>query len=424
MNSYLLASLIVVVTLLSPACERHDQRDSQPGSVQEPGTSNADDTVFPDRSRAPDDTNPDHNEAKPAPEEEGANALDTPKPPEIRLETRATLFHRQDGVDISVQPSSGYSMLIKANGEMVLPGIKADPNAFSMPGHVTGTVRAVETGEVIASYSFRVLRILPGKTERLSDCYLVCQGSYWLAAVPEIEGTDWAFVPPTVAEYYVPESGYGVMFRSIDVEGTASAQGLVFSGTMAPLFLGPGSDLRAVKGKGGARSSVPKIEKKSCDSVVAVLFRAHSNLSTLVDSFPAEWACSLSKVQSQSPGHLEMRLAFGRSDINDYYRATKLLFAQLKLGGPVDLNGFPSELQSTLLGGGGYLLECVAQVLTSAFGCVADCHPPIERYMVSILDSKGQKIGSVSISREDLSALKDGVTPADGQRVGAIYVFE
>jgi len=173
--------------------------------------------------------------------------------------------------------------------------------------------------------------------------------------------------------------------------------------------------------------STPKAETKSDESAKVELKR---NLPTLLASFPTQWACSLSDVpitHSSSPTKrtLEIRLAFNRSDIKDIYKATKLLFGMIKAGkSDADLNNIPSELRSPASQSSEFI-KYVGQVWGLASGYVANCNPPIKQYMVSILDRKGQKIGSVSISREDGTALLTGkVTASEGKRVAGMYVFE
>lgn len=169
--------------------------------------------------------------------------------------------------------------------------------------------------------------------------------------------------------------------------------------------------------------STPKAEIKSDDSAKADLKR---NLPTLFASFPSQWACSLSDVSiSPTKRTLEIRLAFNRSDIKDIYKATKLLFSMIKAGqSDADLNNIPRELQSPASQSSEFI-KYVGQVWGLSSGYVANCNPAIKQYMVSIFDGKRQKIGSVSISREDGSAILTGkVTASEGKRVAGMYVFE
>jgi len=168
-------------------------------------------------------------------------------------------------------------------------------------------------------------------------------------------------------------------------------------------------------------------QTKSDDSARTELKR---NLPTLLGSFPAQWTCSLSDV-SITPGTatakrtLEIKLIFDRSDIGDIYRATKQLFGMMKAGKTdVDLNSLPVEIRPSASYSGEFI-KYVGQVWGLAWGYVANCNPPIERYKLPILNSKGQRVGSVSISREDGSAILGGkVTVSDAARVAGMYVFE
>lgn len=169
--------------------------------------------------------------------------------------------------------------------------------------------------------------------------------------------------------------------------------------------------------------SIPKTEVKSDDSAKAELKR---NLPTLLASFLSQWACSLSDVSiSPTKRTLEIRLAFNRSDIKDIYKATKLLFGMIKAGkSDADLNSIPSELRSPASQSSEFI-KYVGQVWGLASGYVANCNPAIKQYEVSILDGNKQKIGSVSISREDGFAILTGkVTASKGKRVAGMYVFE
>jgi len=174
-------------------------------------------------------------------------------------------------------------------------------------------------------------------------------------------------------------------------------------------------------------SSTPKAETKSDDSAKAELKR---DLPTLVSSFPSQWACSLVDVSitprsSRAKRTLEIRLAFNRSDITDIYKATKLLFGMMKAGkSDADLNSIPSQLRSPASQSGDFI-KYVGQVWGLASGYVGNINPPLEQYMVSMVDRDRQRIGSLSISREDGSAILTGkVTASEGKRVAGMYVFE
>jgi len=174
--------------------------------------------------------------------------------------------------------------------------------------------------------------------------------------------------------------------------------------------------------------SSPKAETKSDESAKVEIKRG---LPILLESIPAQWTCSVSDV-SITPGTptakrtLEIGLSFDRSDIGDIYKATKLLFGMMKTGKTdADLKNIPSTLQSAALRSDEFI-EYVGQVWGYAGGYVAaSCDPPIERYKVSIIGSSGARIGSISISREDGSAILSGkVTTSDVERVAGMYVFE
>ncbi len=173
--------------------------------------------------------------------------------------------------------------------------------------------------------------------------------------------------------------------------------------------------------------SAPEAKTRSDDSAEEDLRR---NLPTLLDSFPSQWSCSLSDVtitRASLDGKrtLEVALSFDRPNIGDIYKATRTVFGVIKAGKTdADLNSLPAEIQRAAFNSGEFI-KYVGQVWGLAWGYVANCNPPIEGYRLPILDSKGKRIGSVSISREDGSAILTGkVSASEVQRVAGMYVFE
>jgi hypothetical protein len=174
--------------------------------------------------------------------------------------------------------------------------------------------------------------------------------------------------------------------------------------------------------------SSPEAETKSDNAAITELM---GNLPTLLGSFPSQWSCSLGDVAitpatSGARCTLEIKLSFARSDIGDIYKATKLLFGMMKAGKTdADLNSLPDEVKAAASNSSEFL-NYIGQVWGYAGAYVAsNCSPPIERYSLSILDSMAIRIGSVSISREDGSAILTGkVTPSDVQKVAGMYFFE
>jgi len=174
-------------------------------------------------------------------------------------------------------------------------------------------------------------------------------------------------------------------------------------------------------------SLYPETQKTSDESARAQLKR---NIPTLLGSFQGQWRCSLSNVaiasnSSKDKRTLEIALSFARSDIGEIYKATKTVFGMIKAGKPYsDLSSLPAETQRAAPNSGEFI-KYVGQVWGVAWGCVANCNPAIERYRIPILNSQGQRVGSISISREDGAAiLTHKVTASDAQRVAGMYVFE
>ena len=173
--------------------------------------------------------------------------------------------------------------------------------------------------------------------------------------------------------------------------------------------------------------SSPETQTKSDESAKAELKR---NLPTLLGSFPSQWRCSLSDVaitptSSKDKRTLEIALSFDRPDIGEIYKATRTIFGMIKAGkSDSNLNSLPPETQRAASNSGEFI-KYIGQVWGLAWGYVANCNPAIERYKLPILNLKGQRVGSISISREDGSAILTGkVTASDAQRVAGMYVFE
>lgn len=173
--------------------------------------------------------------------------------------------------------------------------------------------------------------------------------------------------------------------------------------------------------------SAPQKEKVSDDSAQAKL---KTNLPTLLGSFPSGWMCSLKDVSistgsASAKRTLEIKIAFERGDIQDIYKATKLMFEMMSAGKTdADLNAIPDGLRAAASNSSEFI-KYVGQVWGCAYGYIVDCEPPIEQYRVSILDSSGLKIGHVSISREDGIAILSGkVTADEARRITGMYKFD
>ena len=174
--------------------------------------------------------------------------------------------------------------------------------------------------------------------------------------------------------------------------------------------------------------STPERQTRSDDAVRSDLKR---NLPALLGSFPPPWGCSLMELDiapatPQARRTLAIRVSFERSDIGEIYRATKLLFGIMKAGKTeAEMNSLPGEIQAAASKSGEFV-KYVGQVWGYAFGYVAaNCSPPIDWCKISILDSQGRQVGSMSVSREDCLAILGGrVTASDIGRVAAMYVFE
>lgn len=176
---------------------------------------------------------------------------------------------------------------------------------------------------------------------------------------------------------------------------------------------------------GGA---TPEGGRKSDESAEAEL---KQGVPVLLASFPPPWTCRLDGVtitprSSKTRRTLEITLSFERSDIGEIYKATETAFGMIKAGKTdSDLNSLPAGIQRAAANSGAFI-KYVGQIWGYAGGYVAaSCSPPIERYRIYILDSKNQRIGSVSISREDGSAILTGkVSVSEGRTLAGMYVFE
>lgn len=171
----------------------------------------------------------------------------------------------------------------------------------------------------------------------------------------------------------------------------------------------------------------PETQIKSDESAKDEMKR---NIPTLCGSFPPQWRCSLSDVQitsgsSKDKRTLEITLSFDRQDIDEIYKATRIVFGLMKAGKTdSDLSGLPAETQRAASKGSEFI-QYSGQVWGAAWGMVTNCDPAIELYRLHILNSAGHRIGSITISREDGSAILSGkATAFDAARVASMYVFE
>jgi hypothetical protein len=173
--------------------------------------------------------------------------------------------------------------------------------------------------------------------------------------------------------------------------------------------------------------SLPETETKSDESARAELTR---DLPTLFGSFPPQWSCALSDLaitptSSKDTRTLEIAVSFDRPDIGEIYKATKTLFDMIKADkSDSDLKSLPVETQRAALNSGAFM-KYVGQVWGLAWGYVANCNPAIERYKLAVFDSKGERVGSVTISREDGAVILTGkVTALDAKRLAGMHLFE
>ncbi len=135
-------------------------------------------------------------------------------------------------------------------GYLVLGDLREDPFRYQYEGTCNGIVTRDDTGEIIARYEFRVLKLLAGATERFEDAFLVCKGSYWLPVPIQKLDIGWQRIPPTWAWYEAPASGIGVLlnaersipgkFLSVKSDRPVDSQ-FILSASLEPLFFGKGS---------------------------------------------------------------------------------------------------------------------------------------------------------------------------------------
>jgi len=133
-------------------------------------------------------------------------------------------FSRQETVSLQLEDTkleealaegSWENMISSDNeGQQVLGGLREDPFRYQYKGKCNGIVTRDDTGEIIAKYEFRVFKLLAGKTERLADAFLVCKGTYWLPVTIQKLDLEWKGIPPTLAWYEVPDSGFGIMLKA------------------------------------------------------------------------------------------------------------------------------------------------------------------------------------------------------------------
>jgi hypothetical protein len=162
----------------------------------------------------------------------------------------------------------------------------------------------------------------------------------------------------------------------------------------------------------------------------SAISKLEKELPILAGSFPSEWTCSVDNVTisestSGKKHKLEITLAFVRNDIATIYRATKVIFNMMKSGKSNDhLNNMPNDLKGAATESGNFM-KYIGQVWGLASGDVSNCEPPVEQYKVIILDGDKKRIGSVSISREDGTAILTGrVTASEEKRLVSMYIFE
>ncbi len=103
----------------------------------------------------------------------------------------------------------------------------------------------------------------------------------------------------------------------------------------------------------------------------------------------------------------------------------KLLIGLNKVGTSGDeLKKLPNDVRKTASSSAAFFKK-VCQVWGDAYGEAMNCYPPIDLCRIVITDSAGQRVGSVSVSKEDVEALITGkVMASDVQKTAAMWIFE
>jgi hypothetical protein len=231
----LIVPFVAVVTI--SGCNK--DKPKQEGAGPTPGTREAADAsqgTQPTRSAS------DATQAGPGTVPDGPSEVAPMKWEQVRWKVTKKVSIDCDG------PGSGF-MRENDHGEVVLEGFRENPGRYRMRGSVKVIAESLETGQVVGTSAFDVVRLIPGKTERLGDCYVLCQGSFWVPALtPPDEKVDWSSVPATHAQLAIPTGGLGCLFISENGTGAhtgSSADGyLVFSADLCPMFWGTASVYR------------------------------------------------------------------------------------------------------------------------------------------------------------------------------------
>jgi len=151
-------------------------------------------------------------------------------------------------------------------------------------------------------------------------------------------------------------------------------------------------------------------------------------LPTLLGSWPTEWRCSgtvigVAKQGAAGDRSLEIKLAFRREDIKRIYEATELMFWAMKQRKSQD-GELPDRLKNASASNADFM-KFVGQVWGYVYGEASANEPLIESFSVIIADATGTRVGAVSVSKEDASAILAGkVSGEDHAGVASRYAFE
>jgi hypothetical protein len=161
-----------------------------------------------------------------------------------------------------------------------------------------------------------------------------------------------------------------------------------------------------------------------------VIEKLKKSMPALLSSWPYAWSCSariigISGGAAGGDRTLEITLTFQRSDIGRVYDTTKLLFGMMKAGkGDDDLNRLPDDVKRTAAHSMSFV-KFVGQIWGFAHSEASKCARPVARYVINITGSSGKKAGSISVSKEDASAILHGSVESLGlQKLGGMLVFE
>ena len=162
---------------------------------------------------------------------------------------------------------------------------------------------------------------------------------------------------------------------------------------------------------------------------VQVAFR--EGLNRVAKSLPTEWnfstvSAAVNREPKQGEQHVEIVVAYERSDIARIYGAVKLINQMIREGRTAesDFARVPSEYKGMPASHGSGFIDSIGKIMGYAAAETRAQASAAWRYRIVVQDQSRRTVGSLIVSHADIMDLVNGrIAPSELARVARIYNF-